>query len=93
LEPLLEIVVVLRLINIHARVAVVRVAVGPGIPVVESLAILPVRLSRQVTLLVAVVHRLLQLVGAVLARIVGAPAVGVPVGRSRVEVRVTAVVV
>src|SRR6185503_18690370 len=43
--------------------------------------------------LVAVVHRLLQQVRAVLARVVGTPIVGVPIDRGRVEIGVAVVVV
>src|SRR5207247_997333 len=93
LESLPEVVVVLRLIHVHARVAVVGVAVGPGIPVVESRAVFPVRLSGPIALLLTAVPSLRQLVGAVLARLVVVPAVVIAIGRSRVEVRVAAVVV
>src|SRR6185436_16531906 len=93
LESLPEVVVVLRLVDVQAAVTVVGVLVGPRVAVAEAPAVLLVGLAGAIAFLVAVVHRLLQQVRAVLARVVGTPIVGVPIDRGRVEIGVAVVVV
>src|SRR5260221_194261 len=92
-ESLTEVVVVLALVHVHARVAVVRIFVGVRIPVIRAIAVLPIRLSGAVAFLVAVVHGLLEQIGAVLVDVIAAAQIGVPIARGGVEVGIVAVVV
>lgn len=92
-KALPKIVVVLVLVDVIARVAIVRVLIGERITVVGMPAILPVRFSSAEALLVTVVHGLTQQVCAVLIRLVVPMTSMVTIDRSRVEIRIMIVIV
>ncbi len=91
-KALPKIVVVLVLVDVIARVAIVRVLIGERTLVVGMPAILPVRFSSAEALLVTVVHRLTQQVCAVLIRLVVSVTAMVTIDRSRVEIRIMIVI-
>src|SRR5262249_21253055 len=72
---------------------VVGVLVGIQAPVPVPPSVGAVRLTGQVALFIAVVHRLAEQVGSVLVDVVVAPSVGVAIDGSRVEERIAVVVV
>src|SRR5439155_26364185 len=74
LETLAEIVVVIGLVHVEAVVAVVRVLIRIGVPVVEAPPVPTVRLAGLVPILIAVVQGSLERVRGVLVRLVIAPA-------------------
>ena len=92
-KALPKIVAVLLLVDVIARVAIVRVLVGERAPVVGMPAILPVSFSSAEALLVTVVHGLTQQVCAVLIRFVVSVTAMVTIDRSRVKIRITIVIV
>ncbi len=92
-KALPKIVVVLVLVDVIARVAIVRVLIGERVLVVGTPAILPVRFSSAEALLVTVVHGLTQQVCAVLIRLVVSVTAMVTIDRSRVEIRIMIVIV
>ena len=92
-KALPKIVVILVLVDVIARVAIVRVLIGERTLVVGLPAILPVRFSSAEALLVAVVHGLTQQVCAVLIRFVVSGTAMVTVDRSRIEIRIMIVIV
>ena len=92
-KALPKIVVVLVLVDVIARVAIVRVLIGERALVVGSPAILSVRFSCTEPLLVTIVHGLTQQVCAVLIRFVVSVAAMVTIDRSRVEIRIMIVIV
>ena len=92
-ETLAKIVVVVDLVYIITIVAVVRVLIGIRVLVVGTPAILPVCLSGEKALLIAIVHGRPKNIGAVLICLVVAAAPVVTIVRSRVEVGITIVIV
>ena len=92
-KALPKIVVVLVLVDVIARVAIVRVLIGERALVVGMPAILPVRFSGAEALLVTVVHGLTQQVCAILIRFVVSVTAMVTIDRRRVEIRIMIVIV
>ena len=92
-KALPKIVVVLALVDVIARVAIVRVLIGERALVVGLPAILSIRFSCAEALLVTVVHGLTQQVCAVLIRFVVSGTAMVTVDRSRIEIRIMIVIV
>jgi hypothetical protein len=92
-ETLAKVVVVVALFDITPRKTVVRVAIGKGILVVVSPAILPIRLAATKPFLIAVVDGLSEQVRAILVRLTVVSAQVVTVAPGRVEEWVTTVVV
>ena len=91
-EALAKVVVVGVLVNIIASIAVVCVLIGVGVLVAGTPAIHPVCLSRLVAFRVTVVHGLPEQVYAILICLVVDAATIVSIVRSRVEERITVVI-
>jgi len=92
LKSFAEIVVVVIPLHVVAVVAVVRILVGVGALIVRIPPVLTIGLSGAVSLLVAVVCRLPEHVGAVLVRLVVVPASVVLVDRCRIKIRIVVIV-
>ncbi len=92
-EAFAEVVVVLVSVYVVASVAVVRVLVRIGIPIVAAPAILAVCLSGTEALFITVVNGLAEQICAVLIRLVVPAAAIVSIARSRIEIRIAIVIV
>jgi len=92
-EALAEVVVVVGLSYIIAAIAVVRVPIGIRVLIVGPPAILTVGLPRLEAFLITIVHCLPKQIYAVLICLVVAAAKIVTIGRCRVEVGITIVIV